>query len=88
MLNKAGLKVVLEHAESLLEGREAAHHPDNIQILSSGDNQRKSSKSCTRFTYDEQSAYLMNEVKTLKRIGVSTNENMVVVILEMLKVIW
>ena len=88
MLNKAGLKVVLEHAESLLEGREAAHHPDNIQILSNGDNQRKSSKSCKRFTFKEQSAYLMNEVKTLKRIGVSVNEHMVTTVLEMLKTIW
>ncbi len=88
MLNKTGLKVDLDHSTSLLEGRESSHHPDNMQILTASANRTKNSKSCDRFSFEEQSDYLLYKAKIGNRLGGSINVDMVERLLVILKTIW
>jgi len=50
----------VDHAQTMHEHNEDAHHPDNFQIITQRDNNCKGSNSTKRMTFDQQKEYLEN----------------------------
>ncbi len=88
LITIAGLKVDVDHATSLHEGRTDAHTPDNLQLLTASHNRKKSKCSIPRLSWEQQEDYILRAAALEKSIGLRIDISAIVVYLKALKTIY
>jgi len=87
-LKAAGLSLHVDHATSLENGREAAHNPDNFQLLTPEANRTKSSKSWKRYTFERQAQYINSVIATVELTEQPINKEIINILVQQLKAVF
>lgn len=69
-----GLDFEVDHAQALLNGQApGAHHPDNFQLLLKAHNAKKNNDNWQRFTFAEQSDYILTAIRLQTLVSTRMN---------------